>query len=68
MDITRTDWENVIKESLKQFALMEKTTKEMKLAKEVQDIILKYAEEQLKKFPEPPKAPDVPDEKPAGVE
>lgn len=50
---TRAEWEGVIEASEKQLELMEKTKREMEVAGEVQKVILKFANERLKDFPEP---------------
>ena len=58
---TREDYQKVIDESAKQFEMMEATKHNMDIAREFQELTVKHAKEQIKKFPEVEEKPDVTD-------
>ena len=51
--LTREDYQKAIDDCKAQFKMMEQTIKNMAVAKEFQEIILKHAEKEIKKFPKP---------------
>ena len=58
---SREDYQRIIDESDKQFKLMEVTKHNMDIAKEFQELTLKHAKEEIKKYPEIKEKPVVAD-------
>ena len=54
--LTREDYQKAIDDCKAQFKMMEQTIKNMAVAREFQEIVLKHAEKEIKKFPPVPVA------------
>ena len=61
MERNREDYQRIIDESNAQFMLMDKTAKNMDIAREMQQVLLDYAEKKIKKFPEVVKTEETPE-------
>jgi len=53
LDRSREDYQKVIDDCAKQFEMMEVTKHNMDIAREFQELTLKHAEKEIKKFPKP---------------
>jgi len=61
MERSREDYQKIIDDSAKQFEMMEMTKHNMDIAREFQELTLKHAEKEIKKYPEVEEKPAVTD-------